>query len=41
MSVGRPKAIESPQVMLELFEEYRKEAKSNPILKHTVSRKVL
>jgi len=35
MSVGRPKAIESPQVMLELFEKYRKEAKSNPILKHT------
>jgi hypothetical protein len=35
MSAGRPKAIESPQVMLELFEKYRKEAKSNPILKHT------
>jgi hypothetical protein len=35
MSGGRPKAIESSEMMLELFEKYRKETKANPILKHT------
>lgn len=28
---GRPKAIESPEVMLELFREYEKQTKNNPI----------
>jgi uncharacterized protein (DUF2164 family) len=32
---GRPRAIESPEMLLELFEKYREETKSNPILKHT------
>ena len=29
---GRPKAIESPEVMFNLFKEYRNEIKSKPIL---------
>jgi hypothetical protein len=28
---GRPRAIESPEMLLELFEKYREETKSNPI----------
>lgn len=31
---GRPKKIESPERMLELFEQYKTECKANPILKH-------
>lgn len=33
--IGKPKAIESPELMIELFNQYREETKSNPILKHT------
>lgn len=35
MKTGRPKKIESPEIMQSLFEEYIEETKSNPILKHT------
>jgi hypothetical protein len=35
MSQGRNKAIESPELMLELFNAYKNKAKSSPILKHT------
>lgn len=32
--VGRPKSIESPELMLELFNKYQQWVKSNPILVH-------
>lgn len=31
--VGRPKAIESPERMWELFQQYKQEVKDNPIIK--------
>lgn len=35
MKTGRPRKIESPELMQSLFEEYIEETKANPILKHT------
>lgn len=35
MKTGRPRKIESPELMQSLFEEYIEATKSNPILKHT------
>ena len=34
MPIGRPKAIESPEVMWQLYMEYKEWAKNNPILVH-------
>ncbi len=33
--MGRPNKIESPERMWELFQEYKRYVKNNPILKHT------
>lgn len=33
--MGRKNKIESPEIMWELFEEYKRYTKNNPILKHT------
>jgi hypothetical protein len=33
--MGRPNKIHSPEMMWELFEEYKRYTKNNPILKHT------
>ena len=35
MKTGRPRKIESPELMESLFDEYIEETKGNPILKHT------
>jgi len=35
MKTGRPRKIESPELMQSLFDEYIEYAKANPILKHT------
>ena len=35
MKIGKPKIIQTPELMLSLFQKYVEYAKSNPILKHT------
>ena len=35
MSIGRPNKISSPEMLWELFEQYKTKTKNNPILKHT------
>jgi len=35
MKRGRPKNIETPEIMEQLFNDYIEQTKSNPILKHT------